>query len=450
MNGFMSPIRGGFRRKSGSAAAQLLSTFETLVGVSLPIHVRCWDGSEAGPAASSAWVVFRNRRALRRMLWSPNELGLARAYVSGDLVVEGDMFALLDVPDLIARIGDHRLRGLDARELGRAVMTFVRLGAIGLPPRPPAVEVRRKRGAKHTKGRDAAVISHHYDVGNEFYRLFLGPTMVYSCGYWAKGVDGNLDDAQAGKCDLTCRKLGLRPGMRLLDVGCGWGSMAIHAARHYGVTVVGVSMSREQVEFARAKVAEAGLSDRVEIRLQDYREIDDGPYDAISSIGMAEHVGLSRLPAYAAKLHELLRPGGRLLNHAIASVHALPDRPNRAPTFIDRYIFPDGEVLPLSKTLDALECSGLEARDSEALREHYALTLRAWVDNLRGSWDEAVRLVGSERARTWLLYLAASALGFEEPGRLTIHQVLAVRPTAGGSSGLPRTRDEWLATARSA
>nr|WP_211270244.1 cyclopropane-fatty-acyl-phospholipid synthase family protein [Rhodococcus phenolicus] len=434
-----------------SAAPRLLSAFESLLGVPLPVHVRCWDGSEAGPpdTDTQARVVFRSRRALRRILWAPNELGLTRAYISGDLDIDGDLYALLGVPDLVARIGDHRLGGLRPRTVARAAATFVRLGAVGPPPRPPAVEIRNRRGTRHSRDRDSESVSHHYDVGNDFYRLFLGPSMVYSCGYWADEKAG-LDTAQLDKCDLVCRKLGLEPGMRLLDVGCGWGSLAMHAAREYAVDVVGVTLSREQRDLATTRIARAGLSDRIGIRLQDYRDIDDGPFDAIASVGMAEHVGLVNLPLYAADLYALLRPGGRLLNHAIARVRSLPDRTGRAPSFIDRYIFPDGEVLPLSKTIDAFERTGLEVRDSESLREHYALTLRAWVSNLLGSWDEAVRSVGEERARTWLLYLTASALGFEVPNRLTVHQVLAVRPAADGSSALPRTRDLWLRPTRAA
>ena len=425
-----------------SAAPRLLSTFEELVGAELPIHVRCWDGSEAGPPDSPARVFFRNRTALRRVLWSPGELGLARAFVAGDLEVDGDIFALLDVPDLISRIGEHRIRAMTPGTIRRAAVSLIRLGALGPPPKPPAVEIRRRRGPLHSRSRDSAAVSHHYDVGNEFYRLFLEGCMVYSCAYWDDDV-ADLEAAQIAKCDLVCRKLDLRPGMRLLDVGCGWGTMAIHAAKTYGVDVVGVSLSQEQIELAKSRVAEAGLTDRVEIRLQDYRDVDDGPYDAISSIGMSEHVGLSQLPTYANILHGLLTPGGRVLNHAIARVTALPATPKPSATFIDRYVFPDGEILPLSKTVDAMEHSGLEVRDSEALREHYALTLRAWVANLLQSWDRAVELVGAQRARTWLLYLAASALGFEDAHRLTIHQVLAVRPRDDGTAGLPRTRRGW-------
>ncbi|MCK0089640.1 cyclopropane-fatty-acyl-phospholipid synthase family protein [Rhodococcus sp. F64268] len=431
-----------------SAARDLLATFEEFLRVQIPVHVRCWDGSEAGPPDAEARVEFRNRRALRRVLWAPNELGLSRAYVSGDLVVDGDLYAVLGLPDLVDRLGSRTLRDTSPREFARLARKFAALGIIGPSPRPPSVEIPRRRGALHSKRRDAQVVSHHYDVGNDFYRLFLGPSMVYSCGYWSRPETGTpgLEDAQHDKVDLVCRKLGLEPGMRLLDVGCGWGAMALHAAQHYGVDVLGVTLSAEQRDFAQARIAAAGMSDRIEIRLQDYRDIDETPFDAISSIGMSEHVGATKLPTYAQHLHELLVPGGRLLNHAIASVVHRPDSRSRPATFIDRYVFPDGEILPLSRTLDAFERAGLEVRDVEALREHYALTLRAWVANLQESWEEASSLVGAERARTWLLYLTASALGFEEPGRLTINQVLAVRPTSTGASNMPRTRHEWLSS----
>lgn len=421
------------------AASKIRMVFEEFVGTELPIHVRCWDGSEAGPTDAKARVHFCNRRALRRVLYSPNELGLVRAYVSGDLDIDGDIFALLDVPDLISRIGELSVAEMPPRSVLRAVGTFVRLGAIGPPAPAPAIEMRVKRGKRHSKTRDSATVSHHYDVGNRFYELFLGQSMVYSCGYWPEGT-ATLEDAQREKLDLICRKLDLRPGMRLLDVGCGWGSMALHAAQNYGVDVVGVSLSREQVEYAKGRVADAGLTERIDIRVQDYRDVDDGPYDAISSIGMSEHVGLANLPVYTEQLHGLLKPQGRLLNHAIASVKSLPDKAIGSPGFIDRYIFPDGEILPLSKMIDALEHSGFETRDCEALREHYALTLRAWVANLRENWDAAVAEVGEPRVRTWLLYLAASALGFEQAQRLTIHQVVAVKPDAHGASGMPRSR----------
>jgi cyclopropane-fatty-acyl-phospholipid synthase len=427
------------------AATDIDRLLQAAVGGPLPLRIRAWDGSVSGDPRARATICVNGPRALQRLLWAPSELGLVRAYVSGDLDFEGDVFAVLDLPDVIERVAHHEGIGLGPRERVAAARTAMRLGAVGLPPSPPPEEVRRRRGRLHTKQRDAASVSHHYDVGNDFYRLVLGPSMVYSCAYWSQPPETGrtLEAAQRDKLDLICRKLGLRAGMRMLDVGCGWGSLAIHAASQYGATVVGVTVSREQAALAEQRVRDAGLDGRVEIRLQDYRDVVDGPYDVIASVGMAEHVGRARLEDYARVLMGLLRPGGRLLNHAIASVRSLPPSAGGRPGFIDSYIFPDGEVLPLSTTLDALERVGLEVRDVEALREHYGYTLRAWVDNLRSAWPEAVASVGEGRARTWLLYLAACALAFEH-GNITIHQVLAVKQSGQGSSELPLTRAQWL------
>lgn len=293
---------------------------------------------------------------------------------------------------------------------------------------------------RHSTTRDAEVVGHHYDVGNDFYRLLLGPSMTYSCARFAEpGM--SLTDAQASKHDLVCRKLGLheRAGMRLLDVGCGWGSMAIHAALHYGAEVVGVTISREQQEAARRRVEEAGLGDRVEIRLQDYRQLRGEPFDVISSIGMSEHVGKARVAQYFATLAALLAPSGRLLNHAISSVGG--SKIGRR-TFMGRYIFPDGELLDVGDTVHAMQDAGFEVRDVESLREHYELTLREWGANLDERWDEAVDLVGPGRARAWRLYMAASAVGFEDGG-IAIHQVLGVIASPDGASEMPRTRNGW-------
>ena len=426
------------------AASRLKSLVEQLLGVPLSVRIRAWDGSEAGPPGGPTFVV-RNRRALRRLLWKPGELGLARAWVSGDLGVEGDLYAALDlVSDLVWE------RGEDARSLAETLRDpAVRAAARGLllmagpplPPAPPREEVRRRRHL-HTKRSDRRAISHHYDVGNDFYELVLGPSMVYSCAYWS-APDATLEDAQRDKLELVCQKLALTPGQRLLDVGCGWGSMAIHAAREHGVSVVGVTLSQEQAAYARKRVADEGLTDRVEIRVQDYRDVSDGPYDAISSIGMAEHVGAERYLAYAEVLGRLLEPGGRLLNHQIGRRPQRDESTYAVDEFIDAYVFPDGELAPLGTTVTQLETAGFEVRDVEALREHYGLTLRQWVANLEAQWPLAVRLTSPGRARVWRLYMAASALAFER-NRIGVNQVLAVRtPEPSGTSGMPLRARTW-------
>jgi cyclopropane-fatty-acyl-phospholipid synthase len=420
------------------AAERLAPVVCQLFGIAqLPVRLRCWDGSEAGPSGGPV-LVIRSRRALRRLIWASDEVGLGRAYVSGDLDVDGDLYELLR--RLSAIEGTERLtRRLSWRERGELLATALRLGAIGPNPMPPPEEAPSLNGARHSPRRDRQAISHHYDVGNDFYRLVLGPTMAYSCAVW-EAPDVGLDAAQTAKHDLVARKLGLREGMRLLDVGCGWGSMVLHAAERYGVQAVGVTLSDEQATLARKRVAEAGLSDRIEIRVQDYRDVTDGPYDAICSIGMAEHVGREQMVEYARDLYTLLRPGGRLLNHAIGQLHRTTDD---RETFISRYVFPDGELLTIGQMVSVLEGAAFEIRDVEALREHYGLTLREWTRRLDRSWDEAVRLTSEGRARVWRLYMTGSALGFDS-GRIGVNQVLCVKPSPGGRSGMPWRRTEYL------
>ncbi|MFD4565250.1 class I SAM-dependent methyltransferase [Streptomyces sp. NPDC058467] len=425
------------------AAPRLKSLVEQLVGAPLPVRIRAWDGSEAGPPGAPALVV-RNRRALRRLLWKPGELGLARAWVAGDLGVEGDLYTALDL--VSGFVWD---RGEDARGLGEAlrdpevraaVRGLVKMAGPPLPPTPPREEVRRRHHL-HTKRSDKRAISHHYDVGNDFYEIVLGPSMVYSCAYWEEG--GTLEGAQRDKLELIARKLDLKPGQRLLDVGCGWGSMAIHAAREHGVSVVGVTLSQEQAAYARKRVADAGLTDKVEIRVQDYRDVTDGPYDAISSIGMAEHVGSERYLEYAGVLFRLLKPGGRLLNHQIGRPPRRDESAYSVDEFIDAYVFPDGELAPIGTTVTQLERAGFEVRDVESIREHYALTLRRWVANLEAQWARAVQLTSPGRARVWRLYMAASAVAFER-NRIGVNQVLAIRtPEASGASGMPLRARTW-------
>lgn len=322
-----------------------------------------------------------------------------------------------------------------------AVRGLVKMGGLPLPPAPPQEEARRRRRRLHTKRSDQSAITHHYDVGNDFYEIVLGPSMVYSCAYWQDG--GTLEDAQRDKLELISQKLALRPGQRLLDIGCGWGSMAIHAAREHGVSVVGVTLSHEQAAYARKRVADEGLTDRVEIRVQDYRDVEDGPYDAISSIGMAEHVGAERYLEYAEVLHHLLKPGGRLLNHQIGRRPQRDESAYAVDEFIDAYVFPDGELAPVGTTVTQLERAGFEVRDVESIREHYALTLRSWVTHLEAQWARAVALTSPGRARVWRLYMAASAVAFER-NRIGVNQVLAVRtPGTSGASGMPLRARTW-------
>jgi cyclopropane-fatty-acyl-phospholipid synthase len=429
------------------AALRLNGLFEKLLGVPLPVRIRAWDGSVAGPPGAPTLIV-RNRRALRRLLWKPGELGLARAWVAGDLDVDGDLYTALG---LIAgfvweRDEDARtlVEALRDPEVRAAVRGLVKLAGPPLPPVPPREEVRGRRGHLHTKRTDRRAISHHYDVGNDFYEIVLGPSMVYSCAYWQapESEGGTLEDAQRDKLELVCRKLALTPGQRLLDVGCGWGSMAIQAAREHGVSVVGITLSQEQAAYARKRVADEGLTDRIEIRVQDYRDVRDGPYDAISSIGMAEHVGADRYLEYAQELHGLLRPGGRLLNHQIARRPRRDESAYNVDEFIDAYVFPDGELAPLGTTVTQLERAGFEVRDVESIREHYALTLRRWVANLEADWRRAMQLAGPGRARVWRLYMAASALAFER-NRIGVNQVLAVKTPETGVSGLPLRSRTW-------
>ena len=421
-----------------TVAQTLAPLVEAALGRNFPIHIRAWDGSSNGPEDAPVRLKINNRRALRRILWSPNELGFARAYVAGDVELDGDIFEAFEA---IQGTGPEPVAVTMDRQTRKALLTAVlKLGVVGPPPKPPAEEARL-HGRQHSKHRDSEAIAHHYDVGNDFYRIVLGESMTYSCAYWAEPTFG-LSDAQFAKCDLVARKLGLREGMRVLDVGCGWGTFALHAARTYGVQVVGVTLSHEQAGYAKKRMAQEGVADLVEIRVQDYRDVDDGPYDAISSIGMAEHVGAEMLPVYAADLFALLRPEGRLLNHAI-SRRPGPRTAFSKTSFIDRYVFPDGELEPMALMIESLEGVGFEVRDVESLREHYALTLRQWVANLEADWDEAVRLTSAGRARIWRLYMAGSALAFEG-NHIGINQVLAVKPSSRGASGLPRTRAAFI------
>ncbi len=420
-------------------ASQLGPLFASLFPQGSPVAFSFWDGSRLGPGGGPGEVVVHHKTALRRLLWAPGELGLARAYVSGEIDLEGDIYAIL--ASLNEAMGRRPPR--PTKTLGALLRVLFRLDLLGPPPPPPAVEVRLSllsSGWLHSKGRDSEAIRHHYDVGNDFYSLVLGPTMTYSCARFLDGAT-SLEAAQAAKHELICRKLGLdaRPGARLLDVGCGWGSMAIHAAANHGAKVVGVTLSPAQAELARERVEAAGLSDRVEIRLQDYRDLGGEKFDAISSVGMFEHVGSERMHEYFATLYGLLDYEGRLLNHAISKVGGSKMRGRR---FINRYVFPDGELMDVAEVVRTMEDHGFEVRDLESLREHYVRTLRFWVANLEEHFEEAAAVSSRERARVWRLYMAASANGFAE-NSIAVHQVLGVKSAPNGSSGMPLTRRSW-------
>ena len=380
-----------------------------------PLEIVAYDGSRAGAPDAPNRVEIRRRRAVSYITHAPGSLGFARAYVKRDIEVSGDLhgaLAALQTMD-ISRLGRRERVGL-ARAAGLALLRR---------PRPPRQEVRL-RGTPHSKRRDAKAVAHHYDVSNRFYELFLGPSMAYTCAVFPS-YNATLERAQWTKFDLVARKLGLRPGMRLLDVGCGWGGMVIHAARDYGARALGVTLSRRQAEWAQKAIAEAGLSDRAEVRHLDYRDVTEGGFDAVASIGLTEHIGIAQLPAYFATLYGRLRPGGRLLNHCIT-------RPNTATQgidedgFINRYVFPDGELASVGHLVTQMQDVGFEVRHAEDLREHYAMTLREWVANLEAHWAEAVREAGEERARVWQLYMAGSRVGFER-NEIQLHQVLGVR-----------------------
>jgi cyclopropane-fatty-acyl-phospholipid synthase len=410
----------------------LAEMFARIVGDGAGIRFTAYDGSTAGSPDAEVTLELRSPVALQYIVTAPGDLGLARAFVSGHLAVHGDVYRALyglveysrqDVP------WSERIELL--RDLGT--------GVLHRPPVPPEEAPHPwRRGRRHSKDRDAAAIAHHYDVSNRFYEVVLGPSMAYTCAVYPT-LEASLEEAQAEKFDLVCRKLGLQPGMRLLDVGCGWGGMVRHAAEHYGVHALGVTLSRQQAEWAQKAIADDGLTGQAEVRFSDYRDVTEANFDAVSSIGLTEHIGQKNLPAYFSFLASRLRPGGRLLNHTIT-------RPNnqeraRAGGFLDRYIFPDGELEGPGYIQSAMNDHGFEVRHQENLREHYAMTLRDWGANLVAGWDDAVAEVGLRKARVWQLYMAASRVGFDT-NRIQLHQILGVRLGNDHRSGMP-LRPDW-------
>jgi cyclopropane-fatty-acyl-phospholipid synthase len=415
----------------------LAQIFENFVGPDAPVEFLAYDGSRAGAEDSPVRITVRSPAAVSYLAQAPGALGLARAYVSGHLDVDGDMYTAL------ARLSNAQAMdvGLSERiqlfrDLGGPKVLIPRLAP---PPQEVQISSRLLSGLRHSKGRDARAISHHYDVSNRFYEWVLGPSMAYTCAVYPT-ADSTLEEAQAAKFDLVARKLGLRQGMRLLDVGCGWGGMVMHAAREYGVQALGVTLSEQQASWGRQAIEKAGLSGLAEIRHLDYRDVPETGFDAVSSIGLTEHIGMRQLPGYFEFLLGKLQPEGRLLNHCITR----PDNTEpavRQRGFINRYVFPDGELEGPGYLISLMHDTGFEVRHEENLREHYAKTLAAWGDNLDAHWKEAVAEVGEGTARVWRLYMAGSRLGFDR-NHIQLHQVLGAKLTDSGVSGMP-LRPDW-------
>ncbi|MFC5232008.1 cyclopropane-fatty-acyl-phospholipid synthase family protein [Pseudonocardia zijingensis] len=404
---------------------QVAELISDVLGQDVPIRVVAYDGSKAGPDHSDVALKVVTPRALARLATAPGTLGLARAYVTGEIEVDGDVY---DVLNAMADLTLHDLTRKEQLDLAR------KLFPVWLRHRQPIPELEyRPRGRLHSKFRDSKVISHHYDVSNRFYEWVLGPSMAYTCAVFPT-KDATLEEAQAAKHELVAQKLALKPGMRLLDVGCGWGGMVMHAAAEHGVKALGVTLSRNQAEWAQAEIERRGLGDLAEVRHLDYRDAPESEFDAISSIGLTEHIGKANLPGYFTSLYERLKPEGRLLNHCITQPHTPLTR--RLDPFIARYVFPDGQLEPVGHLISVMNDSGFEVRHEENLREHYALTLKGWCENLEEHWEEAVGEVGLGRARVWRLYMAASRLGFERDN-IQLHQVLGVKLGDRGRSGFP-------------
>jgi cyclopropane-fatty-acyl-phospholipid synthase len=415
----------------------LAEVFERVAGPDAPVEFLAFDGSRAGAAGSPVKVTIKSPTAVAYLAQAPGALGLARAYVSGHLDVEGDMYTALARMASAQRLEWSRTDQLRLLgDLGGPRLLWPRI-----PPPPQEVRVnsRWRMGRRHSRDRDANAISHHYDVSNTFYEWVLGPSMAYTCACYPR-ADATLEEAQEAKFALVAGKLGLKPGMRLLDVGCGWGGMVIHAARAHGVKALGVTLSAEQASWAQRAIKEEGLSDLAEVRHMDYRDVAETGFDAVSSIGLTEHIGKAELPGYFSFLYGKLRPTGRLLNHCITR----PDNTGPANVkdgFINRYVFPDGELEGPGYLTSLIHDTGFEVRHLENLREHYAKTLTGWCANLDEHWDDAVGEVGDGTARVWRLYMAGSRLGFDR-NQIQLHQILAVRLDADGSAGMP-LRPDW-------
>ncbi len=401
-----------------------------------PFAVRLWDGSVLPAAGQPRFMLgLTHPGALRRMLFPPGDLTLGEAFLRGDFEIEGDLETAVS---MLVQAATRSWSTWITTSL-RATRLPNTLGPLRVPPRA------RLGGRVHSPARDRAAVTHHYNVGNDFYALWLDQRMIYSCAYFPTGTE-DLNAAQEAKLELICRKLRLRPGERLLDIGCGWGGLVRYAAQRYGVEAVGVTLSEPQAGWARQRIAEAGMTERCRVAVRDYREVSEGEFDKIVSVGMFEHVGASRLSEYFGRVFSLLRPGGLFLNHGIAG---RPDPPwwrrlGRRTSFLNAHVFPDGDLVSIGNVIAIAERRGFEVRDVESLREHYARTLRLWVQRLEARRDQAVQLVGEGKYRTWRLFMAASAQGFAA-GRIGIFQVLLAKPNAAGVVGLPWSRADLYA-----
>jgi len=424
---------------SGTGRRTIAEVVDDLMVGGLPVRFTAYDGSAAGPADSQVGLELTSERGLSYLLTAPGDLGLARAYVAGDLVAHGvhpgDPYSAMS----LLKAHTHFRVPSPAEILG--ILSALGLSKLKPPPPPPEEHLPRWRrlveGVRHSLTRDAEAISHHYDVSNEFYEMVLGPSMAYTCAVFPR-EDATLEQAQFEKFDLVARKLDLKPGMRLLDVGCGWGSMVRHAAREYGVQALGVTLSREQASWAKHAIDRDGLGDLAEVRHGDYRDVAETGFDAISSIGLTEHIGVRNYPAYFTQLHGMLRDEGRLLNHCITRAH---NRPTPAGAFIDRYVFPDGELTGSGTIVARAEDAGFEVMHTENLRMHYARTLEGWNANLVENWDACVAEVGLGTARIWGLYIASCRIGFER-NEVQLAQVLGAKVGPDGADGFP-LRPTW-------
>ncbi len=427
-------------RTTGGVANQLEDALRPFVGGDLPVRLRAWDGSEAGPIEAPL-VELRSRDAVRRLLWRPGELGAAQAYVTGEIEVHHDLDETLS--HIWAVAAQRGLKGIrpSPGAFARALRAALGVRAIGRAPELPVTQAR-VRGRLHSKLRDRSAISHHYDLSNEFYSLLLDPQMAYSSGYWrSEDPSYTLEDAQRDKLDLVCQKLGLRENMRFLDIGCGWGSLSLHAAEHFGAQVTGVTIAAEQKNFIDARIRERGLGDRVAIRLQDYREIPEVaagyPFDAVGSLEMGEHVGEQNYGTYAQVLHDAVKPGGRVLIQQMSRSGGRDGHPGGGP-FIESFIAPDMHMRPVGETVAYLERGGLEVRDVHMMREHYVRTVDGWLENFGANLERLTELVGEEVVRVWRLYLVGGSMAFRD-GRMGVDQILMVRP--GGDHTLPAVRN---------